>query len=367
MIQTISPDSIVLLSENIGIVMETNILKYSSMKTKNLPIVRLGKVNDKLYAINHYDVVLGCKQSKNNVQCTIEEFKNLSDVLVQHFCDILSSDILNTPLVYNLVDSLQEKLKTDKVTVLKILGIDKLLYCRLLMATNRISEAAISKLEELVTELSKRKGLTAIQASTPIYVLEKISRISDESQQLQLIHFIASDLRPKSDSRFFWMTPEQIDSITQMIRQNATRTEYRQDKSTVAQFISSEKLGEIKESSLHQNKKPKTSSSSKKTREILEAIPNMLVIPDEKGNPEILVDKKTGTVSKIDTSANKKIIKTCHIPSKKLYSIPLDVVNFLEMEDQIRHKNITGVDCLKAFVDSQKDATRRYTVFWNAS
>jgi len=364
MIQTISPDSIVLLSENIGIVMETNILKYSSMKTKNLPIVRLGKVNDKLYAINHYDVVLGCKQSKNNVQCIIEEFKNLSDVLVQHFCDVLSSDILNTPLVYNLVDSLQEKLKTDKITVLKILGIDKLLYCRLLMATNRISEAAISKLEELVTELSKRKGLTAIQASTPIYVLEKISRISDESQQLQLIYFIASDLRPKSDSRFFWITPEQIDSITQMIRQNATRTEYRQDKSTVAQFISSENLGEIKKSSLHQNQKPKP---SKKTREILEAIPNMLVIPDNKGNPDILVDKKTGTVSKIDTSTNKKIIKTCHIPSKKLYSIPLDVVNFLQMEGQIRHKNITGVDYLKAFADSQKDTTRRYTIFWNAS
>ena len=330
------------------------------MKTKDLPIVRLGKVNEKLYAINHYDVVLGCKQSKNNIQCTIEEFKNISDVLVQHFCDVLSSDILNTPLVYNLVDSLQEKLKTDKITVLKILGIDKLQYCRLLMATNHISEAAISKLEELVNELSKRKGLTAIQASTPIYVLEKISRISDESQQIQLIHFIASDLRPKSNSRFFWMTPEQIDSITQMIRQNATRTEYR-DESTVAQFVPSEQLGEIKESLSH--KKPKT--SSKKTRELLEAIPNILVIPDEKGNPDILVDKKTGTVSKIDTSANKKIIKTNHIPSKKLYSIPLDVVDFLEMEGQIHHKNITGISNLKAFADSQKDSTQRYTIFWN--
>jgi len=362
MVQTIQPDSIVLLSENIGIVMETNILKYSSMKTQDLPIVRLGKVNDKLYAINHYDVVLGCKQSKNNALCTIEECKNISDIIVQHFCDVLSSDILNTPLVYNLVDSLQEKLKTDKITVLKILGIDKLQYCRLLMATNHISEAAISKLEELVNELSKRKGLTAIQASTPIYVLEKISRITDESQQIQLIHFIASDLRPKSDSRFFWMTPEQIDSITQMIRQNATRTEYR-DESTVAQFVLSENLGE-KESSSNKNKKPKP---SKKTREILEAIPNILVIPDEKGNPDILVDKKTGTVSKIDTSSNKKIIKTSHIPSKKLYSIPFDVVNFLEMEGQIRHKNITGTDNLKLFTDSQKDSTQRYTIFWNVS
>ena len=152
MIQTISPDSIVLLSENIGIVMETNIFKYSSMKTQDLPIVRLGKVNDKLYAINHYDVILGCKQSKKNTRCIIEEYKKVSGVMVQHFKDIMSNDIINTPRIYGSVDSLQEKLKTDKESVLKILGIDKNQYTRLLTDTSSImSEAAISKIEELVT------------------------------------------------------------------------------------------------------------------------------------------------------------------------------------------------------------------------
>ena len=31
----------------------------------------------------------------------------------------------------------------------------------------------------------------------------------------------------------------------------------------------------------------------------------------------------------------------------------------------IRHKNISGTDSLKLFVESQKDQTQRYTIFWN--
>jgi len=411
MIQTISPDSIVLFSENIGIVMETNILKYSSMKTQDLPIVRLGKVNDKLYVINHYDVVLGCKQSKKNIRCTIEEYNKVSGVLVQHFKDIMSNDIINTPRIYSSVDSLQERLKTDKESVLKILGIDKNQYTRLLTATSsNMSEAAISKLEELVTELSKRKGLTAIQASIPVYMLEKISRISDVKQQLKLIQIIESDLQSMSDARFFWMTPEQIDSVLQLIRQDATRVENKRQESTVAEFVELEEIGKIskekkpssmsiatstaanngdddtaKEKPNNCKDNPKKPAMPQKTKQIIDTIPNMVIIPDARGHPDLLVDKKSGAVTRLDTKANKEIIKSEQIPSKRLYSIPMDVVRFLGMDEDIygtgnnnsssnssnstsaiRHKNISGANGLKSFIQSQKDQTQRYTIFWNA-
>ena len=411
MVQTIPPDSIVLLSENIGIVMETNILKYSSMKTQDLPIVRLGKVNDKLYAINHYDVILGCKQSKKNTRCTIEEYEKVSGVLVQHFKDVMSNDIINTQRIYISVDSLQEKLKMDKESVLKILGIDKNQYTRLLTATSsNMSEAAISKLEEMVTELSKRKGLTAIQASIPVYMLEKISRISDVKQQLKLIQIIESDLQSMSDARFFWMTPEQIDSVLQLVRQDATRVENKRQESTVAEFVKLEEIGKkpeekkpssmstatstaansdddddgiAKEKPKNGKDNPKKSAISQKTKQIIDTIPNMVIIPDERGHPDLLVDKKSGAVTRLDTKSNKEIIKTEHIPSKRLYSIPMDVVRFLGMDKDnygagnnnnssnnntsaIRHKNISGTNNLKSFIQSQKDHTQRYTIFWNA-
>ena len=390
-IQTVSPDSITLLSENIGIIMEANIQKYASMKTQDLPTIRLGRVNGKTFGIDHYEAILGCKQSKKNVRCIIEEYENVSDIMIKHFRDVMSNDIINTPLIYNSVDSLQEKLKTDKITVLKILGIDKNQYAHLLTTTNNISEAAISKLEKLVTELSKRNGLTAIQASIPVYMLEKISRITDEKQQLTLIHFIELDSLKKNDSRFFWMTPEQIDSMVQLIRQDATHTEHKREESTVAELVPIEEIGEAPK----EKKKKKSNSSgnktdsqnqtqentkknkqknptTKRTKQILDTIPNMMIIPDEKGNPEYLVDKKTSAVSKIDSASHKDIIKTQQMSTKRLYSIPLDVAKFLGMGEEdghkqkIRHKNITGMHGLQSFVKSQKDHTQRYTIFWNS-
>ena len=220
-IQSIQPRSIQLLPVNVGIVLEANIRKYSFLSAEELPIVRIAQIDQKNYAINHHDVVLACKQSNKEIRCTAEPFQNLSDVMIEHFRDVLSNDVINTPAIYSMVDSLQEKAKKPKSEILKFLGIDTNQYGKLLIATNRnnnMSEIAVTKLESLVTELSKRKSITAIQASVPQYVLEKISRMSDVKDQLNLIQFIQLDLNKKNDSRLFWMTPEQIDSGIQMIR-----------------------------------------------------------------------------------------------------------------------------------------------------
>ena len=304
-----------------------------------------------------------------------------------------------------MVDSLQEKTKKPKSDILKFLGIDTNQYGKLLIASNgknNISEMAVTKLESLVTELSKRKSITAIQASVPQYVLEKISRLSDVKDQLSLIQFIHLDLNKKNDSRLFWMTPEQIDSVVQMIRQNSTHAENKREESTVAEFVDIKDIGKqksfaetkeedddsTKEESVdkksiteksknkkqqHTNKskteqKAKPPKISKKTKQILETMPNMIVIPDQNGEPEMLVDKKNDTVSKIENTANKNIIKTNPILSKRLYSVPLDVVKFLKIEENdcvIRHKNISGTDALESFVKSQNDKTLRFSIFWN--
>ena len=402
-IQSIRPRSVQLLPVNVGIVLEANIRKYSFLSAEELPIVRIAQIDQKNYAINHHDVVLACKQSNKEIRCTAEPFQNLSDVMIEHFRDVLSNDVINTPAIYSMVDSLQEKAKKPKSEILKFLGIDTNQYGKLLIATNRnnnMSEVAVTKLESLVTELSKRKSITAIQAIVPQYVLEKISRMSDVKDQLSLIQFIQLDLNKKNDSRLFWMTPEQIDSVIQMIRQNSTHAENKREESTVAEFVDIKDIGKqksvaeakeedttkesvdkksiteksknkkqqqyINKSKTEQKAKPP--KISKKTKQILETMPNMIVIPDQNGEPEMLVDKKNGTVSKIENTANKNIIKTNPIRSKRLYSVPLDVVKFLKIEENdcvIRHKNISGTDALESFVKSQNDKTLRFSIFWN--
>ena len=412
-IQSIQPRSIQLLPVNVGIVLEANIRKYSFLSAEEeLPIVRIAQIDQKNYAINHHDVVLACKQSNKEIRCTVEPFQNLSDIMIEHFRDVLSNDVINTPAIYSMVDSLQEKTKKPKSDILKFLGIDSNQYGKLLIASNgknnNISEMAVTKLESLVTELSKRKSIIAIQASVPQYILEKISRMSDVKDQLSLIQFIQLDLNKKNDSRLFWMTPEQIDSVIQMIRQNSTHAENKREESTVAEFVDIKDIGKQKNSTevkeeeeddddddttkeelvdkksiteksknkkqqQHANKsktkqKTKPPKISKKTKQILETMPNLIVIPDQNGEPEILVDKKNGTVSKVENTVNKNIIKTNPIPSKRLYSVPLDVVKFLKIEENdciIRHKNISGTDALESFVKSQNDKTLRFSIFWN--
>ena len=405
-IQRIPPRVVYTLPVNVGIILEANIRKYSFLPSEELPLVRIAQVEQKNYALNHHDVVLACKQSNKEIRCTVELFQSLSDVMVEHFRDVLCNDVINTPAIYSMVDSLQERTKKAKSEILKFLGIDKNQYGKLLMATNgnNMSESAITELETLVADLSKRKSITAIQASIPQYVLEKISRMSVVKDQLRLINFIQLDLQKKNDSRLFWMTPEQIDSVIQMIRQDATRTENKREESIVATFVDIKDIGKekvVKESTYEdvskesvdnkksikeksKNKQPHASSittssaeqkarstppkPSKKTKQILETMPNMIVIPDQNGEPEMLIDKKNGTVSKIDHSANKNIIKTNPIPSKRLYSIPLDVVKFLKVEENdclIRHKNVSGIEALESFVRSQKDRTMKFSVFWN--
>ena len=92
----------------------------------------------------------------------------------------------------------------------------------------------------------------------------------------------------------------------------------------------------------------------------------MIIISDEKtGKPRLLVNKKTGAVSKIEKSDHKDIIKTFSVGTKLLYSIPLDVTKHLQFdESQIKHKNF---DSPKQMIASLKMFPKdtKLSVFWN--
>ena len=98
----------------------------------------------------------------------------------------------------------------------------------------------------------------------------------------------------------------------------------------------------------------------------------MVIIPDEKGNPDILVNKKTGAVCKIEPSEYKDIIKTTGIDSKSLYSIPMQVMVHLEFdesnnEDAIRYKNFDTVNDLESFLRRFQNKSSKLSLFWNAA
>ena len=253
----------------------------------------------------------------------------------------------------------------------------------------------------IVNQLSRRKNLVPSQVCVPLYVISKISRLDDESHQLQLISQIHSDLDAMSDGSFAWTTPEQIDSMIKYIRQDATHEENNREESIIAISTNLENVGkeetskkpesekesknkkqeeveqlssaksnpkQSQDDDIHKNSSSKSEKIDGETMTVKKSIPNMIIIPDEKtGKPQILVNKRTGGVSKIEPTDNNSIIKTSSVGTKSLYSIPLDVTRHLEFDkSQIKHKNFESsgqlIDALGMFPKNSK-----LSVFWSVA
>ena len=372
----------------------SNMEKFAELaKTSpdSLPIIKLGRTNDgRLYAVNHHDVILGCKRAGLSViskvqAIIIKEFAGSPDILVAHFREIIGNESLNTISIYDAINYIQEKLQLDKKNILKLLWLHDTPYEKLILSklNNYISASAIEKLQLIVSQLSERKNIIPSQITVPTYILSKISRIQQEREQLQLISEIQVDLETMPDGKFSWMTPEQIDTMIKFNRQEATHEENNREKSIVAIPTKTKDIGKHNEKIKTAENNPSESSQISKpqqddtpqdedTKMVQKSIPNMIIIPDEKtGRPDLLVNKKTGTVSKIKPSENKDIIKTTSVGSKPLYSMPIEVTNHLELDDSndaIRYKNFDHMQNLEKFLETfPEEKPVKLSLFWNAT
>ena len=396
---------------SVGICTQSNIDKFAEIARNNpesLPEIKLARVDGKLYAINHHDVILGCMQAGPSVISEIngviidDDCKGSPDILLAHFKEILENEVFNPVSIFDSIDYLEEKMQLQKQDILEMLHINRTPFEKIILSKNNdhLSAKSIEQLQIIVNQLSQRKNLIPSQVCVPLYVISKISRFDEESHQLQLISLIHSDLDAMSDGSFAWTTPEQIDSMIGYIRQDATHEANNREESTVAIPTKTENVGkeetskklesgkEIKnkeregieqvssaKSNLKQNQDDDVNSRinnsqaeklDAETLMVKKSIPNMIIIPDEKtGKPQILVNKRTGAVSKIEPSDNHSIIKTASVGTKSLYSIPLDVTKHLEFDkSQIKHKNFESprqlIDALKTF---PKDV--KLSVFWS--
>ena len=370
-------------SVSVGICTQSSIDKFAEIarnNPKSLPEIKLANADGKLYAINHHDVILGCMQagpsiiSEINGVITDDDCKGSTDILLAHFKEILQNEVFNPVSIFDSIGYLEERLHLQKQDILEILHISGTPFEKMILSknNNHISAKSIKQLQLIVNQLSKRKNLIPSQVCVPLYVISKISRLDEESYQLQLISQIHSDLDAMSDSSFAWTTPEQIDSMIKYIRQDATHEENNREESMIANMTKTKDIGIPEKKSEKEENKDKKNLQTKKidpeTLTVKKSIPNMIIIPDEKtGKPQILVNKRTGAVSKIEPTDNHSIIKTASVGTKSLYSVPLDVIKHLKFDkSQINHKNFESsrnlIDALKMF---PKDA--RLSVFWSVA
>ena len=376
---------------SVGICTISNIEKFAEIARNNpesLPAIKLARVDGKLYAINHHDVILGCRQAGPSVISEIDVLiitddndkyscKGSPGILLTHFKEILENEVFNPVSIFDSIFYLQEKLQLEKQDILEMLHINRTPFEKIILSknNNHISAKSVEQLQLIVNQLSHRKNLVPSQVCVPLYVISKISRLEEESHQLQLISHIQSDLDAMSDGAFAWTTPEQIDSMIRYIRQDATHEKNNREESTIANMTKTENVGkaEKKKSEKEKNKENKKNNAKAEkidleTLTVKKSIPNMIIITHEKtGKPQILVNKRTGAVSKIVPTDNHTIIKTESVGTKPLYSIPLDVTKHLEFDkSQVKHRNFESSGQLAGTLDSlPKNA--KLSVFWSVA
>jgi hypothetical protein len=398
-------------SVSVGICTISNIDKFAEIARNNpesLPEIKLAKVDGKFYAINHHDVLLGCMEAGPSVISEINgvitddgSCKGSPGILLAHFKEIMENEVFNPVSLFDGIYYLEEKLQLQKQDILELLHINKTPFEKIILSKNNnpLSAKSIEQLQLIVTQLSGRKNLMPSQVCVPLYVISRISRLDEESHQLQLISQIHSDLDAMSDGSFAWTTPEQIDSMIKYIRQDATHEENNREESTVAIPTKIENIGketskkpetkkenknkkqegeqlssaknnpkQNQDDDIHKNIDSKSEKIDGETMTIKKSIPNMIILPDEKtGKPRVLVNKRTGAVSKVEPSDNHSIIKTSSVGTKSLYSIPLDVTRHLEFDkSQIKHKNFESpgqlIDTLGMFPKNSK-----LSLFWSVT
>lgn len=374
---------------SVGIITNQNIEKFAEIAKKDpelLPVVTLGTTNDgKLYALNHHDVLLGCKKvgPSTITEINVEIKENCigsDDVLIKHVRKIISNELFNPISIYDVVDFLEEKIQKSRKEILELIHLNGTIYEKLILSgiNNHISEESVQRLQNITSSLSARNLLPSMIAVPP-YVLSKISRLESSEQQILILDEIQYDLKHMNDGKFAWHTPEQIDHMIKSNRQEASHEENKREESTVANMTKTRDVGKNQSNSQSMKEKQDQTKANQtvneETETLKKSIPNMIIIPDQKiGKPAMLVNKRTGAVSQIEKSDNQSIIKATSVGTKSLYSIPLDVVRHLEFDDEeydntIRHRNFENVGDLQKFLKMfpTYDGPSKLTLFWSSA
>lgn len=280
------------------ITLYTNI---ANQTPKSLPIVRLGRINDKLYLLADFDVFYGVKESKlTQIECEVIDFKNEPDFIIQHVKLNKNPTGFNQFLLFKVFEYLKScSIHKDKA--LELLQINQTIYHRLIDLS--LHQNTIQQLVEFHEFLSEKLTITNI----PFYIPEIISKF-ENSKQLEIILDVIELVKSlnTADSKFSFPAIEAIQILVGTPEKN---------NSTII---------------IPENVKP-TIQQKKIVDDIIKTSKNITCILGDKNNPTYLYNKKTDTLSTVNSK--NTIISLNETPSQKIYALPPNIVEYLKLEE----------------------------------
>ena len=301
----------------------------ANVSQKELPLPVVGYVNEKFYLLNRFDVFYGVQKSRvDNVECVVNDFDNDVEFLIEHV------RLNKNPIAFNPLKlfPLIEYLKTKSINSEQIPGLLQIHKTIHEDITNlSLSSDAISELSDIFIYLSQN----ITNPTIPFYAIKLVANC-DQSKQKDAAVLLKELINTTriSDSKFNWPSHEEI-----KLRLNNPDFFQQQHKSIIS------------------NPKDDVPSKAnlKDAETMVTKIKDSIIIPATDLHPQMIVDKKTGSVKFV----NKKnsIIKLEERDKQPVYALSHKVTNNLDFENISTVKVLTfkSTEKVHRFLDSHPD------------
>ena len=301
--QLTTVDSIHIHEINVISPIKKQVIQYTNTANntpETLPVIRLGRINDKLYALADFDVIHGVRNSRlTEVACNVIDFKNDVEFIITHVKLNKNPTGFNQFSLFRVIDYLNSH-DIHKEKALEMLQINQIHHKLLDLP---LHSDVINKLSEFHEFLSEK--LTNF--SIPYYIPEIISRF-EKSKQIEIVSDAIELIKTHnmSDSRFSWSAIEEFQIFLGKPVANKSKI-----------IISDGVVPSVRQMEVAKN--------------IVKTSKNVICIPGNDIHPTYLINKKTDTVSTVN---DKDTITTINeTPSQKIYALPSNIVKYLKLED----------------------------------
>jgi len=296
-------DSIHIHEINVVTPIKKHVIQYTNIANhtpESLPVIRLGRIHDKLYALADFDVIYGVKNSRlTEIACNVIDFKNDIEFIIAHVKLNKNPTGFNQFSLFRVIDYLNS-CNIPKEKALELLQINQIHHKLLDLPLHPNVITQLSEFHEFLSE-----KLTTV--TIPYYIPEIISRFEKSNQSeivLDAIELIKT--HNMSDSRFSWSAIEEFQIFLGKPFENKSEVIIPDN------VVPSEKQRKIAENIVNTSK-------------------NVICIPGNQNHPTYLINKKTNTVSTVN---DKDTITTINeTPSQKIYALSPNIVKYLKLEE----------------------------------
>ena len=279
------------------VIQYTNIANHTP---ESLPVIRLGKINNNLYALADFDVIHGVKQSRlTEIACNVINFKTDAEFIIAHVKLNKNPTGFNQFSLFKVIDYLNS-CNIPKEQALELLQINQIHHKLLDLP---LHSNVITQLSEFHEFLSEKLTTVAI----PYYIPEIISRF-EKSKQVKITEDAVELIKTHniSDSRFSWSAIEEFQIFL------GKPTENKSEIIVPDGVVPSKQQMEV-------------------AKNIVNTSKNVICIPGNQTHPTYLINKKTNTVSTVN---EKDTITTINeAPSQKIHALSPDLVKYLKLEE----------------------------------